>query len=157
MIFIIDSNYIYVVTAHSYMILIHLSLKNMYKLSFVTHTHTHLSLSMSLYIYNIITPGLMESERGAGVMFGPDVAQTFMDTNNLSMIIRSHEMVKKGFLLNYSNCVIPNLNPVDSPLLATIFSASNYSDGDNEGMYIRFLLIFGSSCYLLICYIDIVI
>lgn len=80
-------------------------------------------------------PGLVESERGAGVCFGPDVSKTFMDNNNLSMIVRSHECVRRGFYLPYVPTSVPTLNPPNTPILATIFSASNYGDGDNEGAY----------------------
>lgn len=80
--------------------------------------------------------GLVESERGAGVCFGPDVSKTFMDNNNLSMIIRSHECVRRGFFLPYANTAAPAANPPGTPLLCTVFSASNYGDGDNEGAYI---------------------
>ena len=56
-----------------------------------------------------------------------------MENNKLSMIIRSHECVRRGFYLPYVPTCIPTMNPPDKPLLATIFSASNYGDGDNEG------------------------
>ena len=83
-----------------------------------------------------LEPGLIESTRGAGVMFGPDVAQEFMTLNNLDMIIRSHECVRKGFFLPYGPTANPAVYSRDAPLLCTLFSASNYSDGDNEGAYL---------------------
>jgi diadenosine tetraphosphatase ApaH/serine/threonine PP2A family protein phosphatase len=79
--------------------------------------------------------GLEESSRGAGVIFGPDVAQEFMEKNNLSMIIRAHECVQDGFLLPF----VPTSNPAqqltDAPLLCTLFSASNYGNANNSGAY----------------------
>ena len=74
--------------------------------------------------------GLGRSVRGAGVHFGPDVTKEFLDNNNLSMVIRSHECVRRGFELPFSGA--------NAHLLGTIFSASNYSGGDNEGAYMVF-------------------
>jgi len=64
------------------------------------------------------------------VHFGPDITKEFLDNNRLSMIVRSHECVRKGFEL-------PFTGPYEH-LLGTIFSASNYSGGDNEGAYMVF-------------------
>jgi len=74
--------------------------------------------------------GFRRSVRGAGIHFGPDVTKDFLENCGFSMVIRSHECVRRGFELPYSG---PNSN-----LLATIFSASNYSGGDNEGAYMVF-------------------
>lgn len=74
--------------------------------------------------------GVGRSVRGAGVHFGPDVTKEFLDNNGLKMVIRSHECVRKGFEQPFSG---PN-----APLLCTIFSASNYSGGDNDGAYLTF-------------------
>ena len=45
---------------------------------------------------------------GAGVAFGPDRVQTFLDVNNLKMIVRSHECVSTGAYIskkhNYLRC-----------------------------------------------------
>eukprot|EP01041_Mallomonas_annulata_P005264 gene5264-10533_t len=74
--------------------------------------------------------GVGKSVRGAGVHFGPDVTKEFLDRNGLKMLIRSHECVRKGFEQPFSG--------VNAPLLCTIFSASNYSGGDNDGSYMMF-------------------
>ncbi len=103
--------------------------------------------------------GMRANQRGAGVMFGPDVCQKFFATNGLQMVIRSHEMCQFGIDFPYHSShhimeeylaksasdrannarvttMLKNLplNPKD-PLLCTLFSASNYCGGDNEGAY----------------------
>ena len=83
--------------------------------------------------------GVEDNPRGAGVCFGPDVAETFMDNNRISMVIRSHECVRTGFCLHYLNDFETVVCPVGSPLVCTIFSASNYCNGDNFGAYITIL------------------
>jgi serine/threonine-protein phosphatase with EF-hand domain len=77
-------------------------------------------------------PGLEISHRGSGVLFGPDVAEEFMRNNNVKMIIRSHEVCKKGFYLPFGRTTNPALYNPSLPLLATIFSASNYSNSGND-------------------------
>ena len=83
--------------------------------------------------------GIEENPRGAGMCFGPDVATTFMDGNGLSMVIRSHECVRTGFCLHYQNDFETNICAPATPLVCTIFSASNYCNGDNFGAYITIL------------------
>lgn len=102
--------------------------------------------------------GMFLNPRGAGISFGPDIAQRFMDLNKVSMVIRSHECVYKGYELSYSLCyseISPRFHsksidgfmgsskelscPPGCPLLCTLFSASNYTDGDNDGAYIMFM------------------
>ncbi len=106
--------------------------------------------------------GLAANHRGAGVTFGPDHAATFMSSNKLSMVIRSHEMCPHGIDFPYAirhiideyldltdSCVAPdgddpaqisvleqNIPVGGEPLLCTLFSASNYCDGDNEGAFL---------------------
>ena len=46
--------------------------------------------------------GISQSSRGAGVMFGMDIADRFLKDNNLSMIFRSHECVQHGFEFPYA-------------------------------------------------------
>jgi serine/threonine-protein phosphatase with EF-hands len=77
--------------------------------------------------------GITRNQRGAGVKFGSDVVEKFLSDNNLKMIIRSHECVRKGFDLPFANTSSSAKN-----LLATIFSASNYSGGHNDGAYLIF-------------------
>lgn len=98
--------------------------------------------------------GCFLNPRGAGVSFGPDVAETFMANHNLCMIVRSHECVLRGFDLPFVNPYVDSsleyleaqpLNPrrlqkafEKAPLLCTLFSASNYIGGDNEGAFLQF-------------------
>eukprot|EP01038_Epipyxis_sp_PR26KG_P013918 gene13918-18665_t len=108
--------------------------------------------------------GCYLNPRGAGVSFGPDVAQEFMNRNNISMVIRSHECVFRGFDLPFAASHLRNNidsedynirgmaghefeNPEGFPLLCTVFSASNYCDGDNEGAFIKFLTHPSPNCY----------
>ena len=83
--------------------------------------------------------GVEDNPRGAGVCFGPDVAESFMSNNGISMVIRSHECVRTGFCLHYLNDFETNICPPGIPLVSTIFSASNYCNGDNFGAYITIL------------------
>ena len=83
--------------------------------------------------------GIEDNPRGAGVCFGPDIAQAFLDNNRLSMVIRSHECVRSGFCLHYVNDFETTECPPGIPLVCTIFSASNYCNGDNFGAYITVL------------------
>ncbi len=80
------------------------------------------------------TDGLAVSNRGAGVMFGPDVTRAFCRLNDIKMIVRSHECCRSGFELPYSNCV----DEGDKNLIATIFSASDYGGGGNSAAYMVF-------------------
>ncbi|KAL6072383.1 Serine/threonine-protein phosphatase [Balamuthia mandrillaris] len=71
--------------------------------------------------------GTAPSQRGAGVYFGQDVTQQFLERNGLSLIIRSHEMVAEGFQLMHGRQII------------TLFSASNYCGAnENFGAFITF-------------------
>jgi serine/threonine-protein phosphatase 5 len=72
-------------------------------------------------------PGREPSKRGVGLAFGPDVTDRFLKLNNLSLIVRSHEVKDEGYALEHNGKVI------------TIFSAPNYCDQvGNKGAYIRF-------------------
>lgn len=72
-------------------------------------------------------PGRAPSKRGVGVAFGPDVTERFLKNNNLSLIVRSHEVKDEGYSEEHDGKVI------------TIFSAPNYCDQvGNKGAYIRF-------------------
>jgi serine/threonine-protein phosphatase with EF-hand domain len=96
--------------------------------------------------------GCYLNPRGAGVSFGPDIAAAFMAKNGIDMVVRSHECVFSGFDLPYDaqdNNVAANMGfnfrqpqkdrPAERPLLCTLFSASNYIGGDNEGAFLMFL------------------
>jgi len=41
--------------------------------------------------------GRHPSKRGVGVMFGPDIAAKFLDDNQLTMLVRSHEVKPEGY------------------------------------------------------------
>ena len=75
--------------------------------------------------------GNQPNTRGAGVLFGPDVTQQFLNRNHLKMVVRSHECVPSGFD-----------QPFPDPykgILCTIFSASNYGGAGNSGAYMKFI------------------
>jgi serine/threonine-protein phosphatase with EF-hand domain len=97
--------------------------------------------------------GCYLNPRGAGVSFGPDIAAAFMKKNGIDMVVRSHECVYSGFDLPFEaadNQISANMgfnfrptsrpkDPTEHPLLCTLFSASNYIGGDNEGAFLMFL------------------
>ncbi len=78
--------------------------------------------------------GLNPSMRGAGVMFGPDIARHFCQRNGLSLVVRSHECCRTGFDLPYLSCA----KEEDRRTVCTIFSASNYGGGGNSAAYMVF-------------------
>jgi serine/threonine-protein phosphatase with EF-hand domain len=94
-----------------------------------------------------VEEGCYVNPRGAGVSFGPDIAAVFMKHNQLSMVVRSHEMVFRGFDLPFAADERTALgiqpddltNPPNCPLLITLFSASNYTDADNEGAFMTMM------------------
>ncbi|KAM0685944.1 sporulation-induced protein [Conglomerata obtusa] len=55
------------------------------------------------------------SSRGAGYLFGEDQAKGFLTVNNLSYIIRSHQMCYDGYLFHFKNKNV-----------ITVWSAPNY-------------------------------
>jgi len=58
--------------------------------------------------------GIAMSPRNVGILFGPDVTQRFLHTNDLDLIVRSHELCADGFRIQEGGKVV------------TIFSAPNY-------------------------------
>lgn len=51
-------------------------------------------------------PGRSPSKRGCGIQFGPDVTENFLETNDLKMIIRSHEVKHDGYEIAHNGkCV----------------------------------------------------
>mmetsp|Transcript_41959 Transcript_41959/g.90094 ORF Transcript_41959/g.90094 Transcript_41959/m.90094 type:complete len:503 (-) Transcript_41959:56-1564(-) len=70
--------------------------------------------------------GRVPSKRGVGVAFGQDVTEDFLKTNDLKMVIRSHEMKEEGYEVEHDG------------QLVTVFSAPNYCDQmGNKGAFIR--------------------
>lgn len=49
------------------------------------------------------------SKRGIGIQFGPDVTKNFCDTNNLKMIIRSHEVKDGGYEIAHDISFFSNI------------------------------------------------
>ena len=64
--------------------------------------------------------------RGAGALWGADFTAEWLKANKLTHIIRSHECVEQGFERLHGNLVM------------TLFSASNYYEGEtNMGAFLR--------------------
>jgi hypothetical protein len=58
--------------------------------------------------------GYSLSPRGAGWLFGPDVARAFNHRNNISFIARAHQLVLEGYREMFDGAVV------------TVWSAPNY-------------------------------
>lgn len=72
-------------------------------------------------------PGKSPSKRGVGYAFGPDITENFLEFNNLSLLVRSHEVKEEGYLVEHGGKTI------------TVFSAPNYCDTmGNKGAFIHF-------------------
>lgn len=72
--------------------------------------------------------GWRESPRGAGVEFGPNVTQEFLQNNGLELVIRSHEECLRGYEEHHDG------------KLMTVFSASNYDGREtNYGSFAVFV------------------
>mmetsp|Transcript_22696 Transcript_22696/g.38393 ORF Transcript_22696/g.38393 Transcript_22696/m.38393 type:complete len:496 (+) Transcript_22696:77-1564(+) len=72
-------------------------------------------------------PGKSPSRRGVGFSFGPDITANFLAHNDLSLLVRSHEVKDEGYVVEHDGKCI------------TIFSAPNYCDQmGNKGAFIRF-------------------
>jgi len=72
-------------------------------------------------------PGKSPSKRGVGFSFGPDIAEAFLSSNKLSLLVRSHEVKDEGYLVEHGGKTI------------TVFSAPNYCDSmGNKGAFIHF-------------------
>lgn len=65
--------------------------------------------------------------RGAGSRFGPDETRRFLETHKFDLLVRSHQVKKKGFSFDHDN------------LCLTLFSCPNYCDRHaNKGAYLVF-------------------
>ncbi|KAH9194485.1 hypothetical protein AeNC1_003535 [Aphanomyces euteiches] len=68
--------------------------------------------------------GFVESHRGAGIEYGPDITMRFLQRNRLALIVRSHECTPLGYTYPYSE---------KAGMMVTLFSASNYTKASNMG------------------------
>ncbi len=72
--------------------------------------------------------GWRPSNRGAGIYFGKNITDKFLNDNNLELLIRSHEVKMEGYEIQHGGKTI------------TIFSAPNYCDRHgNKGAIIKVL------------------
>mmetsp|Transcript_25562 Transcript_25562/g.52031 ORF Transcript_25562/g.52031 Transcript_25562/m.52031 type:complete len:685 (+) Transcript_25562:298-2352(+) len=76
--------------------------------------------------------GIAENPRGLGVLFGPGVAQEFLQRNNLQYLIRGHECVASG---------IRDQHCGEDKSVITVFSAAAYPNniGENKGAFLHLL------------------
>ena len=71
--------------------------------------------------------GRKANMRGVSLEFGPDVTKKFLEDNDLSLMIRSHQVKEEGYEITHNNQLI------------TVFSAPKYCDSmTNKGAYIIF-------------------
>lgn len=70
-------------------------------------------------------PGLKESPRGEGVLFGADITECFLKLNNLQKVIRSHVWECEGYKETHNGKCI------------TIFSAPNYTGVPSPAAFIK--------------------
>jgi hypothetical protein len=54
------------------------------------------------------------SDRGAGVLFGPDITENFCAVNGVSLVIRSHECMQEGFAVRTLLMLFPASSPSPS-------------------------------------------
>lgn len=92
-------------------------------------------------------PGRGPSKRGVGVGFGPDVTRRWCEANQVTAVIRSHEVRQNGYAIEHgeSDVVLYNLadkkadmGMVADGLCITTFSCPNYCDSTgNKAAYVR--------------------
>eukprot|EP00656_Telonema_subtile_P036130 TRINITY_DN4009_c0_g1_i1.p1 TRINITY_DN4009_c0_g1~~TRINITY_DN4009_c0_g1_i1.p1 ORF type:complete len:672 (-),score=171.04 TRINITY_DN4009_c0_g1_i1:230-2245(-) len=79
--------------------------------------------------------GIYPSERGSGIEFGPDVTLAWLKRIQCNTLVRSHECIEDG-------CDYTPIRDVEQSKvqfsLYTVFSASNYSDGDNQAAVMNY-------------------
>lgn len=85
--------------------------------------------------------GIYPSERGSGIEFGPDITLAWLKKIECNTLVRSHECIEDGCdfipIKDIAQSGMPNRNRIDYSLY-TVFSASNYSDGSNQGAVITY-------------------
>ena len=75
-----------------------------------------------LFFYFQETTGWEPSDRGVSYRFGSDIVEAFLAKNNLSLIVRAHQVVEDGYEFFHERALV------------TIFSAPNYCGAfDNAG------------------------
>mmetsp|Transcript_489 Transcript_489/g.1376 ORF Transcript_489/g.1376 Transcript_489/m.1376 type:complete len:768 (-) Transcript_489:38-2341(-) len=81
--------------------------------------------------------GLVDNERGAGVTFGPDISQDFLERHSLRYLIRAHEPFEDGFQVHHEFALDETKedNPNHKGGVITVFSSANYPNGEgtNKG------------------------
>ncbi|KAF8566577.1 hypothetical protein P879_02113 [Paragonimus westermani] len=78
----------------------------------------------------------LNSYRGGGSYFGPDVTEAFLQRSGFKLIIRSHECFPEGWQLTHSAQVL------------TVFSSFDYfGHATNEGVFMRLSLISSKSLH----------
>lgn len=95
--------------------------------------------------------GVAVNTRGSGIFFGQDVAQRWMESNKIRLVIRSHECEELGFNFPYSEQTVKVMRGAGgktivrfdeedtAPRLVTLFSASNYTGATNEGAFMTIM------------------
>jgi protein phosphatase len=78
-----------------------------------------------------ISDGFFHSDRGIGCLYGELEVASFLSENNLSLIVRGHEVVEEGIRWDLNKQV------------ATVFSASGYCNGFTNGAAV---LILNTNC-----------
>ena len=66
--------------------------------------------------------GYQANTRGVGHLFGPDVCKEWMETSDVKMLVRAHEVVTEGIAFPFKDCL---KRPLD---VVTVFSAPNYGN-----------------------------
>lgn len=79
--------------------------------------------------------GIYPSERGSGIEFGPDVTLAWLKKIQCNTLIRSHECIEDG--CDYTPIPDKEQSRIQFSLF-TVFSASNYSDGDNQAAVMNY-------------------
>jgi len=80
--------------------------------------------------------GAIASPRGAGCVFGPDVAQEWLEEEGLRHLIRSHYCIPQG--IDKVPCDAEASGGGEGRQVYTIFSCSNYVQSGNQGSVVTF-------------------
>ena len=89
---------------------------------YIHSVHTPSCNYYVLFFYFQETTGWEPSDRGVSYRFGSDIVEAFLAKNNLSLIVRAHQVVEDGYEFFHERALV------------TIFSAPNYCGAfDNAG------------------------